>query len=270
MVLDGTMEFKCIGNLNSRMQGSDTSMTPLFSGTGFTPYTDVFVSFLGQEAYYGTNSQPAQRTDYVYRKGAVVGWGQSYSAQPVPCIAIDWDYGTRSLENLTETNCLAQAASVYVKNDLLSNNPRFYVSRAAGGVTTATATVSSNTVTLKENGATVATINITPGSMRSIVAAIRAALPSGSWYLAVQEGGAESRCMSSIKAGACIAIGSIVEPTTAGGFKSSHLISGLWRGDAMGEIAFRLQMPVHPGSANSAKGMTIYGDPLYRPFSHRL
>lgn len=270
-VADGTNTWLCIADMRNRMHGADTEITPGIGG--YTAYSDVFLHFIGTDAYYTNKIQPLQRSDVVYRQGAIVGWGQSYSAQPTPYMAIEWDYGTRSLNALTETNCLSSGglwasnrASLPVTNENGIALGGIWINRASG-VTTATVGVSGTTITLRENGTPVATIVTTPGTMRSILTAVRAALPAN-WGAVAADGSSESRCMTSIKSGACIAIGSMVEPTTSGAFKTTHLASGLWAGQAIGEIAFRLQMP-QDASPQDVTGMAIFGDPLYRPFGYR-
>lgn len=266
-VVDGGITWKCLFSIADSLPAGDTTLTPDYGTFTAANYTDVFLHFVGSEAYYGSAIEPQQLTDFTYRQGAIAGWGMSYSAIPIAVAGIDWDAGTRTLGNVTAVNAKNTNAGIPCANENGISRNRLFC-KYSGAAAAATITVSSNTLTFLEDAVPVGSA-VLSGTLRNMVSQITAALPA-SWTTGALNGGAESRTQQSIKAGACIAIGSSVEPYTAGAFKTAEIVPSLWSGEAMGETAFKLHMPHVADNSNTFDGVTIYGDPLYRPFGHRL
>lgn len=265
-VLDDGVTWRCIAQTANSLPAGDTALTPGY-GT-FTPsnYTDVFLHVVGQEAYYGSSIQPQALTDFTYRRGAIAGWGMSYSATPQAVSGIDWDAGTRTLGNITGVNAKSVQAGIPCANENGISLSRLYC-QYNGAAAAATISVSANTLTFFEDGVSVGSVALS-GTLRSILGTIIAALPV-SWVAGAVNGGAESRAQQSLRAGACIAIGSCIEPFTNAAFKADGMVPSIWLGEAMGEVAYKLYMPKNADSQGVYGGVTIYGDPLYRPFGHR-
>lgn len=264
---DDGITWKCAYSLADSLPAGDTALTPGYGTFTAANYTDVFLHFVGSEAYYGSAIEPQQLTDFTYRQGAIAGWGMSYSAIPIAVAGIDWDAGTRTLGNVTAVNAKNTNAGIPCANENGISRNRLFC-KYSGAAAAATITVSSNTLTFLEDAVPVGSVALS-GTLRNMVSQITAALPA-SWTTGALNGGAESRTQQSIKAGACIAIGSSVEPYTDGAFKTANIVSSLWLGEAIGETAFKLGMPMFSGNMSTFDGVTIYGDPLYRPFGHRL
>lgn len=265
-VTDGGITWTCMYDMNNVFPPGDNTLTPGYGTHTPANYTDVFLHFVGQEAYYGQSIYPQRVSDFTYRQGAITGWGMSYSAIPLGLGGIDWDSGTRTLGNITAVEAKSANANIPCTNENgITKNPLYC--RYTGGAAAATITVASNTLIFFENTIPVGSV-VLSGTLRNMAAQITAALPAN-WIVGGVSGGAESRTQQSLKAGACIAIGSCVEPFVSGGFKAPNIIPSLWRGEAMGEIAFKLEMPICGMPSTLGPGMTIYGDPLYRPFGHR-
>jgi len=266
-IVDGALTLYCVGYVptDTRPTGSNT-LVRTRTGT-FVPMSNVFFRSVGEAGYLGANAEHDLSSDFTYRTGAIVGFGQSYSYTP-PCFkGVDYDYHKPVIAVADVTNASVQTltdAASAVLNVAQINNVASWIGAIYVGAPTAdngTMQVLSNDVVRFTNGASNVDVDLSDKTLRQKVAAINAAINGWTNWRA-GPAYSHSRCDHAIRNGAVAAIGSWTEPFVTGGYKSHQIVLGLWNGLCLGEIAQHLFI------SNTAR--TIVGDPLYRPFGHRL
>ncbi len=273
---DGAVNMVCMTALPADNLAAGTTTSAQYASGTFVvgAYNDLMVHAVGTNGYIssGASWQPHDINAYGYRKGAIAVWAQSYGAAPNPQLGVDYDFDTIDavgfgLQTQADTNCLSPAsAGLRVQTTQGVTTSLFTFSRAAGPTSATIAyDAPSRTLTAKEAGAVVGTpLVLNAGSTyRSAAGQIHAWIAGlTGWSFSTGQNGI-SRCMQSIRGGACAAFGATnaaYDIDVDGMPFPTGLTKLLWEGWALGEIA--------PMVCDVAAA-TIYGDPLYRPFGHR-
>jgi hypothetical protein len=266
-VVDGDLTLDCVDYVptDTRPAGSNTLIRTR-TGT-FVPMSGVFFRSVGAAAYLGVNAEHDQAGDFVYRRGAIVGVGQSFSYVPQCFQGVDYDYYTPVIAVANSTNASVQTlvdAGSSVLYVATVNNPSTWISAIYVGAPAAdngTMQVIADDIVRFTRGVDHIDVNLSGKTLRQKVAAINSAL-SGWTNWNAGPGYSHSRCDHAIRNGAAVAIGSWKEPGVVGAYKSHQIILGLWNGLCLGEIMQHLFID------NASR--TVVGDPLYRPFGHHL
>ena len=229
-------------------------------------YTDMFYISIGTGAYIsgaaGYSFRLPGPTAYTFRKGAVVLYGMSYSGGMSAINSVDYHHAYVS-DVLPTVSTVDVKTSNYIFIGTLAgrNVPIDVLSvRYTGAGAVATSSYTNTVFTFTVDGV-VTTVNVAGQSIYAAVGTVHAALGTAAWqiwggYFNLSQAG------NAIKNGACIAFGASYEPTESYMVHSASCVDALWRGMAIGEFAQKL-------TAISANRL-VYGDPLYRPFGHRL
>lgn len=245
-------------------------------GKTFTDISDVFIHVLGNDSYYA-NNPPLTPSNVAYKRGAITIFGQSCGAGTPFYYEADALNGARNIQratasNSTERDCISADASIHLAGDINGAGvPVVQFSRTATGVTTGTVEVTAdNTIVLRDDGATVQTINVTPNqTAEEIAVELLNTTLAAEWTVSRSSCNfVESRCSRAIKNRAAVAMGSAVEPFIGHGAVGNGWIQALFYGLSLGE-ALRHFTPMNMynyGKYSEPWYLKVYGDPLYTPF----
>ncbi len=243
---------------------ADTWTTPSRpEATGFTAQSDVFLKYIGSEAYYGGKTVPETSSDYQYRTGAVTAFGQSFGYQPPVWADCGWGTQNPKWQIAIGIGATGSGAHPQAINSIGVTSTPFGITST--GTSPTVDVQADGTFLLKESGTQVGTVPL----QTTFNAYLSISLPAG-WAVNTSLPG--SRALSAVRAGAVCSMGAIVEPGATGMPVSYHLAQGLWSGDCLGELSFKMHSPDAYYAINQVNtvGFTILGDPLYRPFGWRI
>lgn len=256
-----------VPDVATRYQVGDNRLQPV-DGQTFTPATDLFFHFVGVGAYFSGGKWPWDTTQIGYEQGAITGFGRSCGAMGAWSNELDWWHGTYSLDVSADPRDATTAVNITADGGRTIF--RLQYSGATGTVSVGTPGV----VALSDDANGDTTLPAVPQSTNAaaIKAYLQANLPAG-WSLTHGcSGSGESRASYAIKAGACVAFGSAIEPYTSNVWSPYGLVDAILSGCNIAE-AMRFggrQDQVHQDGVGTAiKGWWCVGDPLYRPFGFR-
>jgi hypothetical protein len=269
--VDGDVTFAYLGTIpaDSFPVGA-TALSPGKANTTFVNQTDVFFRAVGTDSYYnrwGPAREVEMAAHFQYRTGAIALFSQSLSAIPTPLAAIDYEFGSYKPNAMAATNCYGSAyAGLNFTNKNGIGATQLEFNRIGTGATTATVEVSSgNVVTLKTDGVTTFTIDLSAGStLRAMLVTVKAAIASDANWSCTTAEGCISRSDVAVRNGTVAYLGSCAEPGASGATQPTYFAQNLWGGLCLGEIAY---------TSLDVMDLQVYtyivGDPLYRPFGHR-
>lgn len=248
-----------------------TVLSPKDSGT-FVPITDVIFHAIGTDSYY-SQSRIFKKTDIEYATGAIALFSQSCGNNPPVYASIDTVHSDVSLEASINSGGSQQDAldtnvnvffSSYTESILVAFRLRY---DSTGGASTATVEIADNQVILREDGGTVATINVTTGALYDIRDSIFSGLPAN-WVMNFPCASVEGRCARALRNGAAVVIGSPCEPGAGKMPSTTNIIAALYDGACIAQAQLvSATASIRKGSGGGLVQPIWYGDPLYVPLA---